>query len=314
MGSDAPAQPSPQVTAAEQLNLNKKTSAFEAAQNRYNMFNPFGSVTWKNLGTADKPRWQQNTTLSAPQQRLYNTQLSTQNQAATGANRMMPGINSMLSRGGYVNEEGGNNIGIDQIGALQKQAISGGDLATRQRVENALMARMNPSLKQDEEALRARLANQGLQYGSEAYGNAMRDQSQRVNDARFAAIAQGGEEMQRSQQMSLAARNQQLNEINALQQAYQNRQSMNTAKQQNIAASRNQRLAELAAMLQSQGTINMPTYAGAQNVSTGGTPDLGALVNAANNRQIAANNANTATQNQALSSLGQLGSAWLAKK
>lgn len=270
MGSDAPAQPSPQVTAAEQLNLNKKTSAFEAAQNRYNMFNPFGSVTWKNLGTADKPRWQQNTTLSAPQQRLYNTQLSTQNQSATGANRMMPGINAMLSRGGYVNTQGG-------------------DLATRQHYENALMQRLNPSLQQDENALRARLANQGLQYGTEAYNNAMRDQSQRVNDARLAVVAQGGEEMQRAQ-------------------------AMNTAKQQNIAAGRNQRLAELASLLQAQGTINMPTYAGAQNVSTGGTPDLGALVNAANNRQIAANNANTATQNQALSSLGQLGSAWLAKK
>ena len=270
MSANQPSPPSPQVTAAEQLNLNKKTSAYEAQQNRFAQNNPFGQISWKNTGTADKPNWTQTTTLSKGQQGIYNNQLGTQQKLAAAARNLAPSVSGMLGNQGYA-------------------STMGGDLATRNHVEQALMDRLNPSLRQDEDALRARLANQGLQYGTEAYGNAMRDQSQRVNDARLAVVGQAGQEMQLAQ-------------------------GLDTTKQQNSAAARNQRLAELSALMQGSGNINMPTYGGTQQVSTGQAPDIGSLVNSNYQGKVAGANAQTASGNAALGALAQLGSSAIGKK
>lgn len=67
----------------------------------------------------------------------------------------------------------------------------------RQRVENALMQRMNPQLARDQEALRTSLVNQGVTIGSEAYDRAMEDAGKQRNDARMGAILGAGEEQSR---------------------------------------------------------------------------------------------------------------------
>ncbi len=67
----------------------------------------------------------------------------------------------------------------------------------RQRVENALMSRMNPGLQQDRAALEDRLASQGIGIGSDAYSAAMGDFGQQASDARMAAILAGGQEQSR---------------------------------------------------------------------------------------------------------------------
>ena len=59
------------------------------------------------------------------------------------------------------------------------------------------MGRLNPSLAIERNKYEQQLADQGIQYGSPAYENAMRNYSMQANDARFAAIAQGGQEQQR---------------------------------------------------------------------------------------------------------------------
>jgi hypothetical protein len=74
--------------------------------------------------------------------------------------------------------------------------------ADRQRVEDALMARMNPQLQQEESRVQQQLADQGIRYGSQAYNDAMRTYQQQANDARYGAIAQGGAEQQRLDSMA----------------------------------------------------------------------------------------------------------------
>ena len=69
--------------------------------------------------------------------------------------------------------------------------------ADRQRVEDALMQRLNPSLERDRSALESRLASQGLRIGSEAYSAAMDDFGRRENDARLGAILGAGQEQTR---------------------------------------------------------------------------------------------------------------------
>jgi len=252
--SSQPAAPDPYKSADAQLGYNKRQTAWDASTNRYTQNNPFGQVSWANSGTGHDPQWTQNTTLSQPQQQLDDAQLGTQNALAGQASDYAGRLQNMLS-----------------------SDPSGGDLATRNHVEQGLMDRLNPYLEKDQAALQAQLANQGLTYGGEAYGSAMQDQSRRVNDARLAAIAQGGQEMQRAQQMEMARRN--------------------------------QGITEMGALMQGSGNVNMPTYGGSTTISAGSTPDIAGLINANYQAQVANANAGQSGKNGLMSSgMGALGS------
>lgn len=254
--SKTPAAPDPYATAAAQFQQNKNQANFEADLNRYTQNNPLGQVSWTNSGTADDPNWTQNTTLSPEQQSLYNTQMGTQNNLAGQASD-------------YATRLQGQLAGDPQ----------GGDLATRNHVEQALMERLNPYLEQDRQALNTQLANQGLTYGGEAYGRAQQDLSRRTNDARLAVIGQAGDEMARGQQMD------------------------------NIR--RNQGLTELSALIQGSGNVNLPTYGGATTISGGNSPDIAGLINANYQAQLSQANAGQASKNGlmggGMSALGSIG-------
>ena len=74
--------------------------------------------------------------------------------------------------------------------------------ADRQRVEDSLMARMNPQLQIEKQGIQQQLADQGIRYGSQAYSDAMMNYSRQADDARFGAISQAGQEQQRMQQQA----------------------------------------------------------------------------------------------------------------
>ena len=78
--------------------------------------------------------------------------------------------------------------------------------ADRQRVEDSLMARMNPQLDRERGNIEQRLADQGIRYGSQAYASAMDDYNRQANDARFGAVSQAGQEQQRMTQEMAAKR------------------------------------------------------------------------------------------------------------
>ena len=69
--------------------------------------------------------------------------------------------------------------------------------ADRQRVEDALMARMNPQLEVTRNTIQQQLADQGIRYGSRAYSDAMMEYSRQADDARWGAIQNAGQEQQR---------------------------------------------------------------------------------------------------------------------
>lgn len=89
------------------------------------------------------------------------------------------------------------NLGFDRVrsifenpeldvGALPKRAIDVGQTA-----QEALLARLNPQLQSQEEALRQRLANTGIGLGSDAFSREMAIQNQQANDLRLQAALQG---------------------------------------------------------------------------------------------------------------------------
>jgi hypothetical protein len=107
-----------------------------------------------------------------------------------------------------LNTDGMNNVrGIDlnQLGSVRGLDTSGltdirrlgtnglpqAPISAGQTAQDAIFSRLNPTLSRDNEALRTRLANQGIQLGSSAYNREMELAGQRSNDLRLQAAAQG---------------------------------------------------------------------------------------------------------------------------
>ena len=120
-------------------------------------------------------------------------------------NRMIAGLGGIAESGiGRVADSFNTPMDYSSIGQLQDTA------------QESILARLRPQIAQDEAALENKLANQGLQAGSEAYNNAYRTFNQGKNDAYSQAALQAINLQPQLMQQSLAIRNQPLNEMNAL--------------------------------------------------------------------------------------------------
>lgn len=112
--------------------------------------------------------------------------------------------------------------------------------ADRQKVEDALMQRLNPQIERDRAALETRLVNQGLQPGSEAYNRAIDEANRSSSDARLGAILSAGQEQSRLAGLANQAASFQ---NSAQQQAYNqllgSGQFANTAQAQQYAQNAN---------------------------------------------------------------------------
>lgn len=176
------------------------------------------------------------------------------------------------------------NIGFDKVrnifenpeldvSGLPQRAINVGQTA-----QEAILSRLNPQLMQQEEALRTRLANQGITLGSDAYGREMTAQGQRANDLQMQAALQG---------INLD----QANRASALEeQAYLQDRPLN-----------------LINALRSGNQVQAPQFQQfAQQATTTG-PDILGATQAQYNAQVAANNANNANKSAFTSGLIGLG-------
>lgn len=186
----APKTPDPKEVAAAQTQTNIDTARNEAALNRVNEITPFGSLTYSQLG----PDQYQREIQVDPQ---VMEAIRAQQQLTTGlyntGNQLLPGVASMLG-----------------------QPIQTDFSADRQRVEQALLDRLQPYFDKDRAALENKLINQGIRQEHDAYGKDFDTFNRAVNDARLGAIAQGGQEQSRMFDINQRARNQGLNEILAL--------------------------------------------------------------------------------------------------
>ena len=108
--------------------------------------------------------------------------------------------------------------------------------ADRQRVEDSLMARMNPQLARERTNIEQRLADQGIRYGSQAYTSAMDDYNRQATDTRFGAISQAGQEQARMNDMAAKqAGFQNAAQMQAYQQAQGRGEFANQAQLQNYS-------------------------------------------------------------------------------
>jgi len=169
--TQTPAAPNYEAAAEKTAEGNLEAAKYATRANRVNQYTPYGNLTYNEK---DDGTWEQIQTLSPQAQATLDRQLQLSDKYADTASRGFDKIQGLLS-----------NPELD-TSKLPSRAINVGQTA-----QDAIMSRLQPQLAQQDEALRTRLANQGITLGSDAYGKEMTAQGQRANDLQLQAALQG---------------------------------------------------------------------------------------------------------------------------
>jgi len=226
--------------AAAQTGLNRDTALTQQQINMINQVTPDGKLTYNQTGsssfvdstgkTVTTPTYTATTTLSDAQQAIKD-----QTDAAS------------LNLGSIANQQ--SSFLKDYL----NEPFKADTAAAEARLDELGSARLNPRFAQEEESLRARLANQGIMEGSPAWASAMSNFTQSKNDA--------------YNQLYLTGRSQ------AMQEAY---------------AERNQPLQEISSLL-SGAQVQSPNFTATPSTSVAGADYIGASANNYNAQLNAAN-------------------------
>lgn len=269
--SSAPPPPDYAAAAKETAQGNLESARFATKANRPTQITPYGSLTWTQgngqtgtrtfnqqrfdaaveaannspggifgalrnapdrnddqfydmVGGGDPDQWTQTVTLDPRVQETLDKQLALNNRYADLASTGLDKAYATLS-----------DPTLDTSGVPQRAVNVG------QTAQDAILARLRPEMARQEEALRTRLANQGLAAGSEAFNNDFRQFNQKQNDQLLQAALYGiGLDSQnRSQALQEQAylQDRPLNLINALRTGaqVQNPQFQQFAQQQTTA-------------------------------------------------------------------------------
>lgn len=200
----------------------------------------------------DDGQWTQTMSLDPRNQALLDKQYAMSNQYADLAQQAMGGIGqignnqsnqSQLLANRLASGGGGGAIGVNMptardvnmdlsglrnVNDLTLDGLPQAPINAGQTAEQAIFSRLNPTLARDEEAMRTRLANQGIALGSTAYNREMDLQGQRANDLRLQAAAQGIS-------LDQAARQQALGEQQAVFNSQMSQRQQGLTEQQALA-------------------------------------------------------------------------------
>jgi hypothetical protein len=291
------------------------------AANRVNQQTPYGSLSYQQTGTdaQGNPIWSANQTVAQPYQNAINS-LSGQIQQ----NFAQPFDTSQ-----YQNQMVGSTPQFQGVGqapnlqtSVQGTGMQGWDQAT-----NLLMSRLNPQIKQQNEASDAMLANQGIMPGSEAYNRAKTQIAQQQNDLLNQAQLAGSQIQNQMFNQNLAAGNfgntalgnQNTMNLgntafnNALgQQGFANQLSGTAANNAARQANFGQGLTQYQLPTASLGSLRAattPGYVNPYNQAAVAGPDYLSAYTSQNATDIARQNAEAAQRSSLLSTLGGLGSS-----
>lgn len=300
-GGSAPTPPDPVRTAEAQTASNVETATANSYLNNVNQVTPWGNVMFDVTGGGPNgvPTWTQTTTLSPSQQAL----------------------NDLVEQQGLLLGQ----LGIDQTHAVSNilgtnydptrfntNAVTGGalDIAgalgdyntdIEQRYRDLATRGLGEDFDRREESLRSRLAAQGINAGTEAQGTELANLGEQRSDA-FARAELG------ARQMALSDRQQQLSELMGergtnLSEALQQYGLDTTAD----LAIRQNPLNEIIALM--SGVQTNPINPGQPNTYPIAGTDVAGIYNQGYQNQLAAWQANQASNNGLLGALAQLGAA-----
>lgn len=157
MSFSAPTPPDPTATSNTQQQYNTTAAQTQNQTNSYNQSNPYGSMTY--AADPNSPSgYTLNTSLSAPNQGLLNTQFGNQGTAGQTAGSLFNTAGNLAS----------NAAGMYS----QPYDLNAASEATAKNLNSWQQAYNQPIFDQQSSNLEAQLRNQGLAPGTEAYNNA----------------------------------------------------------------------------------------------------------------------------------------------
>lgn len=159
---DAPKPPDATAVSNAQQGYNVNAGTAQQHENMVNQSNPYGSMNYAQTGTNPDgtPIFSQTTTLSPEQQGLLNAQNATKSTLGGAASTLAGNVADMYSHAPNLD-----------VKTLTNQVMNQGH------------DYLQPIFDTQQGTLEAKLRNQGIAPGSEAWTNANRDQSRNVNDA-----------------------------------------------------------------------------------------------------------------------------------
>lgn len=282
----APSAPAPPdytgaAQATAQSNLDMARAA--TAANRVNQVTPYGNLDYAVTGqdTFGNPTWTATTSLSDVGQKLLNNQ----NAAALGLGNT---INAQLGQVQQTMGQGFNpNIPQTRTSLDNQGGMQGWDKANQ-----LLMARLQPQMDIQQRTLDAKLANQGVVAGTEAYNRAKAGLGMQQNDL-----------LNQAQLTGLQAGNTLFN------QGLAGAQFGNQAQQQayNQALTNYNLPLNTLSALRTGAQVQNPTFQNAPQQATTAGADLLGAANAGYNAQMGGFNAAQAAQGNLNSGLMGLG-------
>lgn len=251
---DAPAAPDYTGAANATAAGNLQAAKYATVANRANQITPYGTLTWQR-GATDYDPWTQTVALNDVGQKLQNYS----NDAQLGMGGLMSGATQRTAD------------------AFNKPFDYNSVQDTQDAAYKAQTARLDPQWAQNSGQMDAKLANQGIGAGTEAYDNAMRSFNQGKNDAYSQARMNAINTAPQTLQMATALRNQPLNELSALRTGSQ---------------------------------VTNPTFSNYNQQATTAGADYTGAANSQFNAALGATNANNAFTNGLLGAAGSVGAGW----
>lgn len=268
------APPAPDYTGAAEATAagNADSARIAAKANRVSQYTPYGNLIYENNVNGDPDQWKSTVQLSPEQQQLLDQQNKVSLGLADLSNSGLDYVKNMLSK-------------PFDTSALPAEQVNAGQTA-----QDAIMSRLNPQFEQSENALRTRLANQGIAPGSEAWNNEMRSFNAGKNDAYSQAALQGINVGQQARQQALQ------------EQAYLRNEPLNTLN-----------------AVRTGSQVTNPTFSSVPQQATTAGPDYLGAANSTYNANLGSYNAQQAGSNALMSGLfslggGALSSPWLGSK
>lgn len=178
----APPAPDPSQVSQQQTASNVNTAVANSYLNNVNQVTPYGTLTYEktgavNLPGVEVPQWTVTTRLSPEQQKLFDTQ-----------QRISQGTSNLAEQYvGRIGDATSKPYTYDGLPAAPQY-----NEQYRQQQRDQIIARNQPQMDRDAEALRTRLANQGIALGTDAWRAAQDDYARAQNDFRLGADLQAG--------------------------------------------------------------------------------------------------------------------------
>jgi len=217
------APPAPDYTGAAEKTAagDLKMAQYATAANRPTEITPYGTKSWTNDRQFDQSGYDAavKAAMGTPDQIGYNTGYNDSSEYTipgtpakevdrysfygpdnwTSTISLDPMVQDTLNKQFGLSNQYADiaGIGLDKARStledptLDMSGIPDRAINQGQTAQQAIMARLGPEFMQQEEALRTRLANQGVGTGSEAFGNDFRQFNQKRNDAEMQAALQG---------------------------------------------------------------------------------------------------------------------------